>query len=127
LIGQFMGVYATLYPVLQYYGVFSPQSAALVGFSIKYSHDTVDIIRQFITNFSDLEMQLISIERLRDYAEVPTEGFSSTAAALLPELPASAERSGPRLKMTGVTVTYREGLRPALSGVDCGPERAKAN
>ncbi|CAE8632698.1 unnamed protein product, partial [Polarella glacialis] len=71
LIGYMVGVYTTLYPVFQYYGLFSKQSAALVGFSIQYSLETVGIIRQFILNFSDLEMQLVSIERLEEYAHGP--------------------------------------------------------
>merc|ERR1719329_492723 len=67
LIGYTLAIANTLYPVLQYFGYLQPQSAALVGFSITYSAGTSAIIQQFVMNFSDLEMQLISIERLREY------------------------------------------------------------
>eukprot|EP00928_Gymnodinium_smaydae_P048848 TRINITY_DN32714_c0_g1_i1.p1 TRINITY_DN32714_c0_g1~~TRINITY_DN32714_c0_g1_i1.p1 ORF type:complete len:1195 (+),score=136.76 TRINITY_DN32714_c0_g1_i1:262-3585(+) len=111
-IGYVMAIYAKIYPVLQYYGVLSPQSAALVGFSIQYSQQTVDIISQFIGNYSDLEMQLISIERFRDYVASRKENFVDSTVALDILIP--RRQHAPRLELTNVTITYREGLPPAL-------------
>lgn len=105
LIGFVLGIYTTLQPVLQYHGVLGSQSAALVGFSIEYSRGIVGVIQQLILNYSELEMQLVSIERLNEYAgeEPPAEASASLSGDLLLE---------------GVAVTYRLGLPPALSGVD---------
>jgi ABC-type multidrug transport system fused ATPase/permease subunit len=110
LVGYSLSVFAKLYPVLQFYGYMAPQSAALVGFSISYSTETVAIIQQFIMNFSALEMQLISIERLREYANMRTPPMHRT-------LPFPSQASNRGLQLMNVAVTYREGLPPALSGV----------
>lgn len=113
LAGFLLSVFAQLHPVLQYFGVLNPQSAALVGFSITYSGELVGIIQQFVMNFSDLEMQLISIERLRDFAEREDK----TAFPLHPSLRASSQEALQGLCLSSVEVTYREGIRPALYGI----------
>jgi ABC-type multidrug transport system fused ATPase/permease subunit len=108
MIGYVLSFWVKLRPILQYYGCVGEQSAALVGFSIMYSTETIAIIQQFITNYSDLEMQLISIERLCAVAE--QERLRITAEQNLPL------RDG--LQLSNVTVTYRSGLLPALAGVN---------
>jgi len=111
LIGYTLAFWVKLRPILQYYGYVGEQSAALVGFSMTYSTETVAIIQQFIYNFSELEMQLISIERLAAYnAEAERRQAQENAAALLD--------SG--LHLSNFTVTYRAGLLPALVGVSLG-------
>jgi len=110
-VGLLLTTTNTLYPVFQYFGILSPKSAALVGFSMTYSSDIVGIIQQFIMNFSEMEMQLISIERLREYANKnngeAVQALSST----------SYIHSAGGLSLQNVKVTYREGLVPALSDV----------
>lgn len=111
-LGYLVSVYTTLYPVFQYYGIYGKQSAALVGFSMSYSMQTVGIIRQIIGNFSDLEMQLVSIERLQEYADPGnSEGLEGICVEQLQD---TAETG---LCLEDVTVTYREGLPAALRGV----------
>jgi len=111
LIGYSLTIFSRLYPVFQYYGVMTAKSAAFVGFAIQYSHEMVNIIQQLVMNWSDLEMQLISIERLREYT--PTEEATDRRLQL-PAPPAGAVRG---LCLTGVEVTYKAGLPPALTGV----------
>jgi ABC-type multidrug transport system fused ATPase/permease subunit len=111
LIGYILTFWVKLRPILQYYGVVGEQSAALVGFSMTYSTETVGIIQQFINNYSELEMQLIAIERLSAYdpeadamqAVGDTQGMDTRG-----------------LQLRDVTVTYRVGLLPALVGVSIG-------
>lgn len=112
VIGLCVSISSQLYPVLQYYQIVAPKSAALVGFAITYSTELVDIIQQFIMNFSDMEMQLVSIERLKEYSEWDCQ---SDAPAAQQQLVASEAQQG--LLLVDVAVTYREGLKPALSGV----------
>jgi len=109
LVGFMLTATNTLYPVLQYFGILNAQSAALVGFSMQYSSELVNIIQQFIMNFSEMEMQLISIERLREYAKESGAVQASGSSHSLPQ--------GGGLSLRNVTVTYREGLNPALANV----------
>lgn len=101
-----------LYPVLQYCNIVKPQSAALIGFAITYSQEVAAIIQQFILNFSDMEMQLVSIERLKEYAQPAAELNNAAAPFLLDDEVAT---SG--LVLRDVEVTYRSGLKPALAGI----------
>lgn len=110
LVGYCLSIFTQLRPVLQYMGLLAPQSAALVGFSIAYSSELVGIIQQFINNYSDLEMQFISIERLREYSlplDVASAAICSPTASL-----------GPGLHLRNVEVKYKSGLRPALHSVN---------
>eukprot|EP00929_Paragymnodinium_shiwhaense_P007433 TRINITY_DN11134_c0_g1_i1.p1 TRINITY_DN11134_c0_g1~~TRINITY_DN11134_c0_g1_i1.p1 ORF type:complete len:1504 (-),score=402.19 TRINITY_DN11134_c0_g1_i1:59-4570(-) len=118
LIGFTISIFNTMYPLLQYFGVLPAQSAALVGFTIMYSTETVAILQQFIMNFSDLEMQLISVERLREYAKegpVATAAIAPMATTPHPLLPRRAQDG---LVISDVTVSYRAGIRPALSNLN---------
>lgn len=108
LVSYGLNVFNQCYPVLQFYGLLHPQSAALVGFSIEYSQMIVNIISQFVLNYSDLEMQLVSIERLREYT--PEQEAPPVAMGGIAE-------GAKCLELVDVEVTYREGIRPALSGV----------
>lgn len=131
LIGYTMAMYTTMYPIFQYYGLFSPQSAALVGFSIMYAKDTIAVIQQFINNFSDLEMQLISIERLREYAcSGIRDGDASAEERALGHVPHDelVATVAPRLRLVNASVTYHARLQPALEGVtlDFAPREVAA-
>jgi len=118
LIGYVLGLYNTVQPALQYLGLVHSQSAALVGFSINYSKDIMAIVQQLIMNYSDLEMQLVSIERLIEYAE---RDMRAHAPARLPPTALG-------LRLADVTVRYRDELRPALAGVNLSflPRQATA-
>jgi len=111
LIGYTLSFWVKLRPILQYYGYVGQQSAALVGFSMSYSTETVAIIQQFITNYSELEMQLISIERLASYSAAQAAEHEAVEGTF-------PLTSG--LQLRNVTVTYRVGLLPALMGVSLG-------
>eukprot|EP00931_Biecheleriopsis_adriatica_P111667 TRINITY_DN8609_c0_g1_i2.p1 TRINITY_DN8609_c0_g1~~TRINITY_DN8609_c0_g1_i2.p1 ORF type:complete len:1440 (+),score=273.74 TRINITY_DN8609_c0_g1_i2:81-4400(+) len=115
LVGFILSTSTQLYPVLQYFGFLTAQSAALVGFAMTYSQDLVEIIQQFVMSFSEMEMQLISIERLGEYMET------------FPERPAvhaeqraklcSGEPSSGGMSLSNVEVTYVQGMPPVLQAV----------
>ncbi|CAK9056409.1 unnamed protein product [Durusdinium trenchii] len=98
--------------VLQYYGVIATRSAALVGFSINYSNEVSGVVQQFVMNFSDMEMQLVSIERLCEYERLPKA--APHIASTLPSHVASAQG----LELRNVCVRYRPHLPPALDNVN---------
>ena len=108
LVGFILSIFNQLQPVLQYYGVIATRSAALVGFSINYSNEVSGIVQQFIMNFSDMEMQLVSIERLCEYERPqPTET----------PLPGTLSTHVTGLELRNVIVRYRPSLPPALDGI----------
>merc|ERR1719476_242486 len=72
LVGETLAVWTKLNPILQYFEILAERDAGMVGLAISYSQDTVGIIQQFINNFSQLEMELISIERLMELARSET-------------------------------------------------------
>jgi len=115
LIGYSLTIVNKLYPVLQYFGILKPSSAAFVGFSIMYSSEMSGIIQQFIMNFSDMECQLVSIERLQEYAH--RDSRSSPTTRRPSHRQALENTSAAGLKLSDVTVTYREGLAPALRSI----------
>ncbi|CAK9098692.1 unnamed protein product [Durusdinium trenchii] len=109
LVGFILSTFNQLQPVLQYYGVIATRSAALVGFSINYSNEVSGVVQQFVMNFSDMEMQLVSIERLCEY-----ERAAPHIASTLPSHVASAQG----LELRNVCVRYRPHLPPALDNVN---------
>lgn len=115
LIGYILNTFAITYPILSYFKFVPMQSAALVGFSISYAQQLTGIIQQFVNNFSDMEMQLISIERLQEYGSLPQE--NGMASDTLERHAPGSNTSSPRLQFQNVTVTYKSGLRPALRDV----------
>jgi len=117
LVGYSLSVATTLYPVFQYFGILAPQAAGIVGFAITYSSGISSIIQQFIMNFSDLEMQLVSIERLREYASGNDNGRLHGSPTALTANTNHALFHATGLELRSVTVTYREGLKPALENV----------
>lgn len=119
LIGYILSFWVKLRPILQYYGYVGEQSAALVGFSMTYSTETVMIIQQFITNYSELEMQLISIERLSAY--------NSQQGMIADEVSEGSQNSNSGLTLNNVTVTYRAGLLPALVGISLDFSRGQVS
>jgi len=93
----------------------------MVGFAISYSNSTVGILQQFISNFSQLEMELISVERLLEYADARKKPNllddvqTAPYAMLMKLLAGQQEQLG--LVMRDVEVTYYDGGRPVLSEV----------
>jgi ABC-type multidrug transport system fused ATPase/permease subunit len=115
LVGYALSVATTLYPVLQYFGLVAAREAGLIAFSITYSSGISGIIQQFIMNFSDLEMQLVSIERLREYSVRMDQG--KMRGSPLPRTPRTGDnrpKADVCLELRNVSVTYRDGLKPAL-------------
>jgi len=114
LVGFIMSVFNQLQPILMYYGVLAHRSAALVGFSISYSSEVSAIVSQFVMNFSDMEMQLVSIERLCEYAKPQNDSPAANAVTGNVLVPRAANGG---LELRDVVVKYQSALSPALAGV----------
>lgn len=113
LVGYVLTAFNTSYPAMQFYNLVKPQAAGMVALSMAYSGQLVGIIKQLIGNFSEVEMDLVSIERLQEYAQnyVP-EGEEGVVTAKAPAgvsltPPADWPATG-RLELRGVSVAYAE-------------------
>merc|ERR1719440_964486 len=88
-ISFLLSITSTLYPVLQYFGILPPQSAGMIGFAMMYSQQLEGILSQLIHNWSELETQMVSLERLAELADVPDDTLLPMAplpAGAMPDL-----------------------------------------
>uniref|UniRef100_A0A4W5PGS3 ATP-binding cassette sub-family C member 10 n=1 Tax=Hucho hucho TaxID=62062 RepID=A0A4W5PGS3_9TELE len=84
----------------------------LVGLSLSYALSITGLLSGLIFNFTQTEMQLVSVERTEEYSTtLPTEPQHSN-----PQLPTSWPEQG-LVEFRGAVLSYREGLPNALDGV----------
>uniref|UniRef100_A0A671TU31 ATP-binding cassette, sub-family C (CFTR/MRP), member 10 n=1 Tax=Sparus aurata TaxID=8175 RepID=A0A671TU31_SPAAU len=89
---------------------FDSVDPGLVGLSLSYSLSITMLLSGLISNFTETEMQLVSVERTEEY---------STNLPIEPQqlnLPSAWPDQG-RLEFRGVVLAYRDGLPNALDGV----------
>jgi len=107
-ISFLLSITSTIYPVFQYFGFLPPQSAGMIGFAMMYSQQLEGILSQLIHNWSELETQMVSLERLAELADAPED-------TLLPMPPAPAGAKD--LQVQELSVRYRAELPLALRNV----------
>uniref|UniRef100_A0A8C8LYS9 ATP-binding cassette sub-family B member 6 n=1 Tax=Oncorhynchus tshawytscha TaxID=74940 RepID=A0A8C8LYS9_ONCTS len=84
----------------------------LVGLSLSYALSITGLLSGLIFNFTQTEMQLVSVERTEEYSTtLPTEQQHSN-----PQVPTSWPEQG-WVEFRGAVLSYREGLPNALDGV----------
>ncbi|XP_014031660.1 ATP-binding cassette sub-family C member 10 isoform X2 [Salmo salar] len=84
----------------------------LVGLSLSYALSITGLLSGLIFNFTQTEMQLVSVERTEEYSTtLPTEPQHSN-----PQVPTSWPEQG-WVEFRGAVLSYREGLPNALDGV----------
>lgn len=84
----------------------------LVGLSLSYALSITILLAGLIVNFTQTEMQLVSVERTEEYATgLPTEPQHQNA-----QLPPAWPEQG-WLEFRDVVLSYRDGLPNALDGV----------
>uniref|UniRef100_A0A674F6B8 ATP-binding cassette sub-family C member 10 n=1 Tax=Salmo trutta TaxID=8032 RepID=A0A674F6B8_SALTR len=84
----------------------------LVGLSLSYALSSTGLLSGLIFNFTQTEMQLVSVERTEEYSTtLPTEPQHSN-----PQVPTSWPEQG-WVEFRGAVLSYREGLPNALDGV----------
>merc|ERR1719388_801444 len=115
-ISFLLSITSTLYPVFQYFGFLPPQSAGMIGFAMMYSQQLEGILSQLIHNWSELETQMVSLERLAELADVPDD-------TLLPMPPAPVGAKD--LQVQELSVRYRPELPLALGTCPSRSARAR--
>ena len=74
---EFVGICVTFFAAL--FAVFGRDypswgvSADEIGMSISYSLSITQILNWFVRMTSDLESNVVSVERIKEYSEIPTE------------------------------------------------------
>ncbi|KZV22614.1 ABC transporter C family member 13-like [Dorcoceras hygrometricum] len=90
----------------------------LVGLALSYASPIVSLLGSFLTSFTETEKEMVSIERVLQYMDIPREELSGTGHSLDPTWPSQGE-----IEFRNVTLRYMPSLPPALSDVSftiCG-------
>ncbi|XP_074651922.1 multidrug resistance-associated protein 1-like isoform X2 [Tubulanus polymorphus] len=89
-------------------------SGGLVGLSISYALQITSSLNWMVRMSSDLETNVVSVERVKEYAETPTEAdWYEPSANLDPEWPEEGQ-----VAFDGYKTRYREGLELVLHGIN---------
>jgi ABC-type multidrug transport system fused ATPase/permease subunit len=118
LVGTLIIVFACLSAVAQhmYFGA-DPVFAGLAGLAISYSMGVTQSLNWSVRMASDMEANMVAVERVQEYTELESEGERRTPTdEALPEgWPLFGE-----IQMKGVKLRYRPGLPLVLKGLDIG-------
>ncbi|KAF9277945.1 hypothetical protein BGZ88_000877 [Linnemannia elongata] len=86
--------------------------ASLVGLSLTYAMNITGDITYLVRSWAEMSNQLISVERIEEYAELPQEAPLETGVRLPESWPAEG-----RIVFRDFSARYREGLEPVLKNV----------
>ncbi|GMR61820.1 hypothetical protein PMAYCL1PPCAC_32015 [Pristionchus mayeri] len=95
-------------------------SAGLVGLSVSYALNITQTLNWAVRMTSELETNIVAVERINEYAEQDIEGLPGSRAPADPEWP----RDG-AISLVDYRMRYREGLDLVLKGVTAHIEPGK--
>ncbi|XP_050232753.1 ABC transporter C family member 13 isoform X2 [Mercurialis annua] len=84
----------------------------LVGLALSYAAPIVSLLGNFLTNFTEIEKEMVSVERALQYMDIPRENLEGSQS-LDPNWPFQG-----LIKFQSVTMRYKPSLPPALNGVN---------
>ena len=116
LVGTFIIAFACLSAVAeQLYSGADPVFAGLAGLAISYSMSVTQSLNWSVRMASDMEANMVAVERVQEYTELAREGDRQTSVdKSLPEgWPCYGE-----IEMKGAKLRYRAGLPLVLKGLD---------
>ncbi|BFZ13432.1 hypothetical protein BsWGS_16472 [Bradybaena similaris] len=109
-IGNLIILAAALFAVLS-----TDLEAGLVGLSVSYASQVTGSLNYLVRMFSDLETNIVSVERIQEYTETPTEDVRiNPNYRPQPEWPDHGE-----IIFKEYMTRYRPGLELVLKGVTC--------
>jgi len=110
-VGNVIIMFASLLAVLSRGTI----DAGMVGLSLSYALNVTGALNMLVRNSSDVETNMVSVERIQEYQETPQE-----APFDVPENePGSAWPEHGVVKFDNYQTRYREGLDLVLKGIDC--------
>lgn len=116
LVGTLIITFACLCAVVEqvYFGA-DPVFAGLAGLAISYSMSVTQSLNWSVRTASDMEANMVAVERVQEYTELESEGDRHTR--IDDSLPQGWPRHG-EIEMKGAKLRYREGLPMVLKGLD---------
>ncbi|KAK3754081.1 hypothetical protein RRG08_024158 [Elysia crispata] len=110
MIGNLVVLSSALFAVLS-----RNLAAGLVGLSVSYSTQVTGALNYLVRTFSELETNIVSVERIKEYSETPTE-----AAWENPQnTPGINWPDKGEIQFRDYQTRYRPGLELVLKGVTC--------
>jgi ABC-type multidrug transport system fused ATPase/permease subunit len=92
-----------------------PVFAGLAGLAISYSMSVTQSLNWSVRMASDMEANMVAVERVQEYTQLQSEGERRTSVD--DSLPASWPSQG-EIEMKGAKLRYRPGLPLVLKGLD---------
>ncbi|XP_065007832.1 ABC transporter C family member 13 isoform X1 [Musa acuminata AAA Group] len=80
----------------------------LVGLALSYAAPIVSLLSSFLTSFTETEKEMVSVERVVEYMDIPQERLQASQA-LLPDWPMQGQ-----IEFEHVTLRYKPSLPAAL-------------
>ncbi|XP_071481121.1 multidrug resistance-associated protein 1-like [Diadema antillarum] len=109
-VGNFIVFFSALFAVIGR----NELSSGIVGLSISYALQITQTLNWMVRMTSELETNIVAVERVKEYAETPTE-----AAAIVPDnRPAPSWPQEGGVKFINYSTRYREGLDLVIKGID---------
>uniref|UniRef100_A0A8R1XX01 ABC-type glutathione-S-conjugate transporter n=2 Tax=Onchocerca volvulus TaxID=6282 RepID=A0A8R1XX01_ONCVO len=112
LVGNLIVFCSALFSVL--YRESGSVTAGLVGLSVAYALSITQTLNWAVRTASELETNVVAVERLREYTDLPTEGLANENLAHMPprDWPSKGEIVFEKLK-----IRYRDNLEFVLKGI----------
>ena len=112
LVGHFVVFSAALFAVIS--RQLSITNAGLIGLSISYALSVTQVLNWLVRMTSELEANIVSVERVKEYAELETEASPVTTKV---NLPADWPKQGV-VQFNSYSVRYRKDLDPVIDRLD---------
>jgi len=116
-VGNLIILFAALFAVIQvnYQDTLNLHiSPGLVGLSVTYAMGVTQTLNWLVRMSSELETNIVSVERLKEYSETPTE-----AAAVIPSSrPDTGWPHSGKVEFDNYSTRYREGLDLVLRNIN---------
>ncbi|XP_068237783.1 multidrug resistance-associated protein 1-like isoform X4 [Palaemon carinicauda] len=110
-IGNILTFFAALFAVMSRDTI----SSGMVGFSVSYALSVTQILTWLVRMTSDVETNIVSVERIKEYTETPQE-----AAWDIPSnKPPKSWPDNGVVKFNNYSTRYREGLELVVKDINC--------
>lgn len=114
LCGNLIVLFAAIFAVI-YKDTFQDKPG-FVGLIIMYAFTSTDYLKWLVRNSCEMETSVVSVERIGEYCQLPTERDWDRAVNQDPQLPDNWPEKG-AIRFEDYSVRYRDGLDPVLRNI----------